>query len=110
MARGPARAGMVEIDRSEAGILAIRGALTFATARQAFTDGGRALAEGAQTHLDLAGVTQADSAGLACVIALAAAASRSGRQLRIANWPEGLRALGQVCGVIPLLEPMREPA
>ena len=99
------RAENVGIGESDEDTLAIRGALTFGTSGRAFTDGGRALAAGVQTRLDLAGVTQADSAGLACVIALVAVANRSGRRLRIAGWPEGLRALAEVCGVATLLEP-----
>ncbi|MEO7149743.1 MAG: STAS domain-containing protein [Rhodanobacteraceae bacterium] len=83
--------------------LALSGALTFATAAHALADAGRALAHGAQTRLDLAEVTGADSAGLACVLALIADASRAGRRLIVVNLPEGLRALAQVCGVEPLL-------
>lgn len=99
-----------EVGRPDADTLAIRGVLTFATSRRAFAEGERALAAGAQTRLDLTGLTHADSAGLACVIALAAAANRSGRRLRIAGWPEGLRALAEVCGVAALLEPAPRPA
>ncbi|MGH8190761.1 MAG: STAS domain-containing protein [Rhodanobacteraceae bacterium] len=84
--------------------LAIRGELTFATAARVRAEGDRALTAGTQTRLDLAGVTRADSAGLACVIALAAAAGRAGRRLEVVHWPEGLRALAEVCGVTALLE------
>lgn len=100
----------VDIGCPDRDTLAARGALTFATSGRAFADGGRALAAGAQTRLDLAGVTHADSAGLACVIALVAAANRSGRRLRVAGWPEGLRALAEVSGVAMLLEPASRPA
>jgi phospholipid transport system transporter-binding protein len=99
------RAENVEIGRSDDDILAVRGVLTFATSGRAFTEGRRILTAGAQTRLDLADVTHADSAGLACVIALVAAANRSGRRLRITGWPEGLRALAEVCDVATLLEP-----
>lgn len=101
---------MLEVGQPDPDTLAIRGALTFATSQLAFAEGERALAAGVQTRLDLAGVTQADSAGLACVIALAAAANRTGRRLRIAGWPEGLRALAEVCGVATLLEPAQRSA
>ena len=100
----------VEVAPPDGDTLAIRGALTFATSARALAEGRRTLAAGAQTHLDLAGVTHADSAGLACVIALVAAANRSGRRLRIAGWPEGLRALAEVCDVATLLEPETQPA
>ena len=84
--------------------LVLAGALTFTTAARAFTEARRVLAVGAQTRLDLAGVTRADSAGLACVLALAAAASRAGRRLAVLHWPEGLRSLAAVCDVEGLLD------
>lgn len=84
--------------------LALSGALTFATAARAFAAGSRALEVGAQTRLDLAGLVRADSAGLACVLGLAAIASRAGRRLSVVHWPEGLRALAEVCDVEGLLD------
>ena len=56
--RAPAEA--VEISRPDGDTLALGGQLTFATARQAWVKGSRALAEGTQTRLDLAGVTRAE--------------------------------------------------
>jgi len=100
----------VKVAPPDGDTLAIRGALTFATSARVLAEGRRTLAAGAQTRLDLVGVTHADSAGLACVIALVAAANRSGRRLRIAGWPEGLRALAEVCDVATLLEPETQPA
>ena len=89
----------------DADTLALVGTLTFATAAQAFAQATRVLANGAQTRLDLSGLTRADSAGLACVLALAAGVSRAGRPLGVVHWPEGLRALADVCDVADLLEP-----
>lgn len=83
--------------------LALSGALTFANAAQMLAAAGRALREGAQTRLDLAGVSHADSAGLACVLALLAQASRDGRALSVANLPGSLRALAEVCDVGALI-------
>ena len=82
---------------SDRDTLALSGALTFDAAASAFEDAGRALRGGAQTRLDLSGITRADSAGLACVLALLAQASRAGRPLAVANVPESLRALAEVC-------------
>ena len=48
-------------------------------------------------NLDLKGVTRADSAGLACVLALLAQASRNKQRLDVIDPPEGLRALAEVC-------------
>lgn len=93
----------VRCDNPDRDTLALSGALTFATAAHALRDAGRALAAGGQTRLDLTGLTGADSAGLACVLALIADASRAGRRLIVVNLPEGLRALAQVCGVDEML-------
>lgn len=95
--------GAVRCDNPDRDTLALSGALTFATAAQALAQAGRALDTGAQTRLDLIGLTGADSAGLACVLALIAQASRAGRRLVVVNLPDGLRALARVCGVEPLL-------
>lgn len=105
MARTRAPVEAVEIGQPDGDTVALGGVLTFATAQHAWTEGRRALAAGTQTRLDLAGVTRADSAGLACVIGLAAAANRAGRRLRVIHWPEGLRALAEVCDAAELLEP-----
>ncbi|MGH8164545.1 MAG: STAS domain-containing protein [Rhodanobacteraceae bacterium] len=93
----------VHCKNPDSNTLALSGALTFATAANALAEAGRALAAGMQTRLDLAGLSGADSAGLACVLALIADASRAGRRLIVVNLPEGLRALAQVCGVETLL-------
>lgn len=103
MAYATTRSGTLEVAKPDGDTLALRGELTFATAARALAEGDRALAEGAQTRLDLAGVTHADSAGLACVIALAAAAHRAGRRLGVVHWPEGLQALAAVCDADGLL-------
>jgi len=105
MARKRSQPDTVTVDQPDRDTLALHGALTFATAAYALAEGGRALAAGAQTRLDLDGLTRADSAGLACVLALAAAANRAGRRLRVRHWPEGLRALAAVCDVTDLLDP-----
>lgn len=103
MARVPSSS--VTLAQPDTDTLALAGTLTFATAAEAFAQGTRALANGTQTRLDLSGLTRADSAGLACVLALAAGVSRSGRRLGVVHWPDGLRALADVCDVANLLEP-----
>lgn len=85
------------------GALVVSGALTFATAASALEAGRAALGRGQQTTLDLGGVTQADSAGLATVLALLAHARQNGRQMKVANVPKGLEALARVSGVNTLL-------
>jgi phospholipid transport system transporter-binding protein len=105
MARANPDREAVTLGAPDGDTLALSGALTFATAARAFAEGSRALDAGAQTRLDLSGLARADSAGLACVLGLAAAASRAGRRLRVVHWPEGLRALAEVCDVEGLLDP-----
>lgn len=103
----------VRLEQPDADTLALSGALTFATVKHAFAEAGRVLADGAQTRLDLGGLARADSAGLACVLALAAATDRAGRRLEVVNWPEGLHSLAEVCDALALLDPAagsREPA
>jgi phospholipid transport system transporter-binding protein len=94
----------VRCSNADADTLAISGALTFATAAQALQEGSHALKQGACSRLDLKGVTRADSAGLACVLALLAQASRNGQRLAIVDSPDGLRALAEVCDAGALLQ------
>jgi phospholipid transport system transporter-binding protein len=85
------------------GILAISGVLTFATAASALETGRAALGRGKPATLDLSGVTEADSAGLATVLALLAHARQNGTDMKVANAPTGLEALARVSGVTPFL-------
>lgn len=82
--------------------LAATGAFNFATAAAALAALRRQMPPGAAT-LDLAGIAQADSAGLAVLLALAGDARRSGATLRIVNAPESLRALAHLADVDDLL-------
>lgn len=86
------------------GRLQLRGELTFATAAGAYARGLQLLrGASAPQRLDLGGLSVADSAGLACVLALMAAAREQGRTLTVERLPEGLRALAQVSDVDALL-------
>jgi phospholipid transport system transporter-binding protein len=97
-------ADAIRLSTPDRATLALSGVLTFATAARALAAGQRALAAGEQTRLDLAGITRADSAGLACVLVLAATARRAGRRLEVVRWPEGLHALAAVCDVAGMLD------
>lgn len=92
-----------QLQRPAAGTLGISGVLSFGTAAAALADIGAALAAGPVERLDLAGVVRADSAGLACVLAVQAEAQRLGRPLAVVNMPEGMRALAKVCEVETLV-------
>lgn len=83
--------------------LAVSGDLTFATAARALETARVELDRTSPTSLDLAGVSHADSAGLATVLALLAHSRTKGRPLKVTNAPAGLLALARVSGVDPLL-------
>ena len=95
-------AGTFQVTRAAPDAVQVSGALTFATAAQALSAINAAAAEGCR-QVDLAGVSQSDSAGLACVLAALAQAVESGRPLALRNVPEGMRVLASVCEVDQLL-------
>ena len=87
--------------------LAVRGALTFATARLASEAGLRAIgaASGRPVEVDFAGVTAADSAGLAVCLVWLGLAKRDGRELHFTNLPARILSLARISEVHSLLEP-----
>lgn len=91
------------LDRATPGTLAVSGALSFATAATALQMLDDALRPGDRSQLDLAGVRNCDSAGLACVLAVLAEAARRGHAVSLRHVPDGLRTLAQVSGVDALL-------
>lgn len=99
----------VEVVGTSPDRLDVRGALTFATARSAYEAGLRALrkngAANAAMVVDLSGVTESDSAGLAVLIEWLVAGERVGRKLQFSNLPDGIRAAAQISDVTSLLEP-----
>ena len=95
-------AAAFQLTRAAPDAVQVSGALTFATAAQALSAINAAAAEGCR-QVDLAGVSQSDSAGLACVLAVLAHAAEGGRPLALRNVPEGMRVLASVCEVDQLL-------
>jgi len=91
------------LGRATPGTLVVSGALSFATAATALQMLDDALRPGDRSQLDLAGVRSCDSAGLACVLAVLAEASRRGHAVSLLHVPSGLRTLAQVSGVDALL-------
>ncbi|HEV2621075.1 MAG TPA: STAS domain-containing protein [Frateuria sp.] len=91
------------LQRPAAGTLGVSGVLSFGTAAAALAAISAALAADPVVRLDLSAVERADSAGLACVLAVQAEAQRLGRPLAVVNMPEGMRALAQVCEVEALV-------
>ncbi|MCW8807566.1 MAG: STAS domain-containing protein [Rhodanobacter sp.] len=92
-----------QLDTSSADALAVSGVLSFDTAAAALLAIRAALATGRRARLDLSRVRQSDSAGLACVLASVAEASRRGQPLQVAHMPAGMLALARVCGVDELM-------
>lgn len=96
-------AAAFQVSRAAPDTLQVSGALTFATAAQALSAINAAVASDGCRQVDLAGVSQSDSAGLACVLAVLAEASERGRPVAMRNVPAGMRILARVCEVDSLL-------
>lgn len=79
-----------------------QGALTMATVRAWQEPGRAALLEG-NLVFDLSGVTETDSAALACIFDLLRVARARGRSLRLTGLSGDLRNLASVYGVAELL-------
>jgi phospholipid transport system transporter-binding protein len=87
------------------GRLALAGSLTFATARAARDLGTRTIsaAGSGALEIDCAGVTAADSAGLAVLLDWLRIAKSARRSLRYTHLPAGLVALASIGEVAELL-------
>ena len=102
-AGGPAAVAPFELVSTGDGRFAARGALTFATARQACALGAQTLAAPASAQIDCSGISSSDSAGLAVLLQWLGAARNAGRHLSYANLPPGLVALAEISEVTQLL-------
>jgi len=95
----------VQIGESSPGRVTVGGELTFATAREArqlgllVLDGSRA----DRIVVDCAGVTRADSAGLAVLLDWLAWGRRRSRPLALENLPASLVAIARISEVDELL-------
>jgi phospholipid transport system transporter-binding protein len=92
------------LDAATPAMLGVSGELSFDTAAAAWQAIESALAGRAVERLDLAGVSHSDSAGLACVLAVVAEATRRGQALQVVHMPPGMRTLAQVCEVDRLID------
>lgn len=81
----------------------IAGELTFETVAKVDAATAPVFAASDAVTLDLAGVTRADSAGLALIIGWVRRAQRQNKTLRLKNVPEKLLAIARVTGVEPFL-------
>ncbi|QNA87379.1 STAS domain-containing protein [Massilia sp. Dwa41.01b] len=78
-------------------------ALTFQTANAALEQGYAAITAG-ETVFDLGGVRQADSSGVALLLAWQRHARAAGRKLTFINVPANIDALTQLYGLDGVLE------
>lgn len=79
--------------------LALAGVLLFANAPQALRRLLAALPAAGSVAVDLSGIAEGDSAGLATLVEWRAQALRRGVHLRLSGAPEGLRALARLSDV-----------
>ena len=102
---GAADGGAFELQRRAPGRFAARGVLTFASARGAWEEGLAALrADTSRTiEVECAGVTCADSAGLAVLLDWLGAAKRGGRSITYRYLPHSLRSLAAISDLEKLL-------
>jgi phospholipid transport system transporter-binding protein len=100
-----ARSAHVAISEPGSGRVAVTGELTFATAREARQLGTLVL-EGSRAErivIDCAGVTRADSAGLAVLLDWLAWGRRRSRAVTFENLPASLVAIARISEVDGLL-------
>lgn len=95
-----------EIAVSSPGRFAARGALNFANARRARSEGLNVLraSSARDLEIDCSGITHSDSAGLAVLLDWMAIMKREGRPLRFAGLPAGLLAVARISGVEEMLQ------
>jgi phospholipid transport system transporter-binding protein len=106
VAGGAAAPATFEIVVTSPGAFAARGALTFANARRARSEGLHALQTSTARDLkvDCGGIVRSDSAGLAVLLDWMAVMKKEGRPLCFANLPPGLLAVARISGVEEMLQ------
>jgi phospholipid transport system transporter-binding protein len=95
--------------RLEGDRMLVSGALTLAEVAAALAQGNAAIADGARC-VDLAQVRELDSSALALLLAWLREARRRGRDLSLANLPQGLTTIARLYGVADLLPASPAPA
>lgn len=96
--------GTFSIERTAPGRLAARGELGYATAAEALAAGLRMI-DGQDCAIDLAQVTEGDSAGLAVLIEWLAQANARKVALRYENLPAQIAAIARISDVDELITP-----
>lgn len=85
------------------GRFALRGVLGYPTVRAALENGATLFGDAPVIKVDLSGVTEADSAGLALLIEWVGWAREHHRELRFFELPHQIRAIAQICEVEDVL-------
>ena len=87
------------------GRFVLSGVFGFATARSILEASEAAFADRESVVVDLAGVTHADSAGLAVLLEWVTWAHHAGREIRFQAMPKSIRAIARISEVVGWLEP-----
>jgi phospholipid transport system transporter-binding protein len=98
--------GAVDLTENSPGKFALRGLLTFPTARLARETGLAALGSvsAREMEIDCSGITASDSAGMTVLLDWMSFAKRSGRSLHYVGLPEQLKAIAEISDLAELLE------
>ena len=81
----------------------VSGVLDASTAREVLEQSESRFAQSKEIDVDLGGVGESDSAGLALLIEWLRAARQGGRAIRFANVPAGIEALARISEVEDLI-------
>ena len=101
----PSRNDRAEVEIGQDGCARLSGALTFRTTPTLYRETGRLFGGGAGVSaLDLSGVTEADSAGLALLLEWQAGRPGGGASLPMRNAPASLLSLARLCEADGLLD------
>lgn len=92
-----------ELTETGEGAFALSGAMGFKTADQILRDSERLFEEHTRIEVDLAGVTQTDSAGLALLLEWITWANHTVREIRFLNTPDKITAIARTTEVDGLL-------
>jgi phospholipid transport system transporter-binding protein len=91
------------LERDGDGALRASGELTFETAVEALAAGERLLASDGDARIDLSGVREGDSAGLAVLVEWLAGQLARGGRLAYTGMPAQMQSIARICGLEELL-------
>jgi phospholipid transport system transporter-binding protein len=94
---------LLQMEPLGGGRFALRGELGYRTARSALERSASLFADAQVIKVDLSGVTDADSAGLALLIEWVSWARAQHREIRFFELPREVRAIARICEVEEVL-------